>query len=143
MRERNLSQISHFLGVDYGRSKIGLALADAETRLAFAYAVILNNTKFIDNLSDIIKKENVRAVIIGCLNHNFSRKKEESKKQAEKLGEMIKKMFPRIVVEYQEEMFTSIMARQNMAEKGGKKLAQDDQEAARIILQEWLDHKSY
>jgi len=46
-------------------------------------------------------------------------------------------------VEYQNEMFTTKMAQANLIERGEKGVSQhDDEEAARIILQEWLDRKN-
>jgi RNase H-fold protein (predicted Holliday junction resolvase) len=45
-------------------------------------------------------------------------------------------------IEYQEEMFTTKQAQRNLIEKGVKGIKKfDDQEAARIILQGWLDKK--
>ena len=47
--------------------------------------------------------------------------------------------FP-IRIEYQNEMFTTKMAQANLIERGVKHVSlHDDEEAARIILQEWLD----
>jgi len=45
-------------------------------------------------------------------------------------------------VEYQNEMFTTKIAQANLMEKGIKSIKKyDDMEAARIILQSWLDKK--
>lgn len=61
----NEPEISHILGVDYGKSKIGLALADSETRMAFAYGTIENNKQLFQKLAEIIEKEGVTKVIVG------------------------------------------------------------------------------
>jgi len=61
--------------------------------------------------------------------------------EGEKLGEIIEDNFG-IEVQYQNEMFTTKMAQQNLIEKGVKGIKRyDDQEAARIILQDWLDKR--
>ena len=45
-----------------------------------------------------------------------------------------------ISVEFFDEMFSTKMAHANIKMRGGKNIAEfDDQEAARIILQGWLD----
>ena len=119
---------SHFLGVDFGEAKIGLAVADSETRIAFSYGTLKNDKELIDNLKNIIEKEKINKLILGdagvetrhCLDSTM-------------LG---------IPVEYQNEMFSTLEAERNLKEKGAKKIKRfDDQEAARIILQSWLDKK--
>lgn len=130
--------ITRYLGIDYGKSKIGLALADSETRIAFAYKTLDNNKDFFQKLGKIIDQENVTEIIIGIPAYVSQ---SEIKSEARKLGEKIKEIF-KIGVEYQNEMFTTKMARGNLKEKGLKKIKRyDDQEAAKIILQDWLDRK--
>lgn len=137
----NEPETSHILGIDFGTAKIGLALADNETKLAFAHITLKNGRNFFNDLAEIIEKKNVKTAVIGCLEHNINRKNGESKNQfVSDLEKKIKSKFPDIRVAYQEEMFTSIIARKNLAEKGAKNLNLDDQESARIILQEWLDN---
>ncbi|MDR3558879.1 MAG: Holliday junction resolvase RuvX [Candidatus Pacebacteria bacterium] len=137
MAPSNEPEISHILGIDYGTAKIGLALADVETRIAFVYNTFKNNKDFLDKLAETIEKENVGEIIIGApayLN------KSESAQAGEKFGEAIQKMFPEIRIEFQNEMFTTKMAQNNLIERGDKNIKKhDDAEAARIILQIWLD----
>jgi putative Holliday junction resolvase len=133
---QNSAQISHILGVDFGQSKIGLALADTETRMAFAYDTLANDQKFQEKLAEIAAKENVEKIIIGIPSY-VNIKKEES--AGEKLGKIIEKEL-QISVEYQDEMFTTKMAKENLIESGAKSVDKNnDAEAARIILQSWLD----
>ena len=134
----NEAEISHILGVDFGAAKIGLALAEYETKMAFAYTTIPNDKNFLQNLTEIIKKENINKIIIGIpsyVNH------EKTEYEGEKLGKLIKNIFPDMEIEYQDEMFTTKMAQDNLIAKGVKGVKKyDDQEAARIILQSWLDN---
>lgn len=135
------TEISHYLGVDYGTSKIGLALADWETRMAFTYVAIKNDKNLLSNLSEIIKEKNVSKVIIGVPTY-ISKKKVEYGGEA--LGKLITESFPGVQIEYQDEMFTTIMAENNLIARGIKKIKRyDDKEAARIILQEWLDNRRH
>lgn len=128
-----------FLGIDYGKSKVGLAMADSETRMAFAYGTLENNKNLLQKLAEIIEKENISKVIIGVASYI---NKESVIYPGEKLGNFLKDKL-RIEVEYQEEMFTTRQAQRNLIEKGVKGIKKyDDQEAARIILQSWLDRQN-
>lgn len=132
----NTAQISTFLGVDFGKSKIGLAIADEETQMAFAFDTLKNDKEFWDNLKGIVRCENVKAIIIGSTKHE---KDPESAKEKISFGEKVKKEIG-VDIFFQEEMFTTKMAQQNLKMHGMKNIAaSDDQESARIILQEWLD----
>lgn len=118
---------SHILGIDFGRAKIGLAIADSETRIASGYAVLDNDKNFLLKLAEIIEKEEISRVIIG--------KTDTAKKLADFIKEKLK-----IEVTYQSEIFTTQQAQRNIIEKGMKGIKRfDDQEAARLILQGWLD----
>lgn len=133
----NEAKTSHILGIDYGAAKIGLALADLETRIAFAYTTLDNNKNLLQKLAEIIKKENVRAIVIGVPAYV---NKVEVVYEGEKLGDLMKEIFPDMPIEYQDEMFTTKMAQANLIERGEKGVAaRDDEEAARIILQSWID----
>jgi putative holliday junction resolvase len=133
----NEAKTSHILGVDYGASKVGLSLADTETRIAFAYTTLKNDKGLLQSLAKIIKKESVGKIIIGVPAY-VNRK--EAIYAGEMFGELVKKALPDMEIEYQNEMFTTKMAQANLIEKQVKSVKKfDDQEAARIILQSWLD----
>jgi len=129
--------IKKFLGIDYGKSKIGLAMTDSETRMAFAYGTLDNDKNLLQKLAEIIEKENISKVIIGiCVEVKPLRLS-----NSERLGEFLKEKL-KVEVEYQDEMFTTQQAQRNLIEKGVKGIKKyDDQEAAKIILQSWLDRK--
>ena len=125
------------MGIDFGTAKIGLALADTETRIAFVYATLKNDGNFLADLAKIIEQERIETIVIGVPNYLHHEKKETA---GEKLGEMIGKAFPRVRIEYQNEMFTTKSAQDNLIAKGLKNVGKhDDAEAAKIILQEWLE----
>ena len=132
----NRPEISHFLGVDFGKAKIGLALADEETRMAFAYDTIKNNGEFLEKLRGIVEDEQVKIIVIGVTRFGTDEKNADEKIV---FGEMIEKKLG-IAVMFQDEMFTTKMAQENIKLRGGSNIAKtDDKEAARIILQSWLD----
>jgi putative transcription antitermination factor YqgF len=136
MTELNEAKISYILGIDYGASKVGLALGDFETKMAFSYGTLDNDENMLQKLAEIIEKENASKVIIGVPNH-INRK--QVVYPGEKLGEFLENKL-KIEVEYENEMFTTKMAEQGLIERGVKGIKKhDDEEAARIILQSWLD----
>lgn len=131
------SKISHYLGIDYGRSSVGLALADEETRMAFAYDTYKNDKDLLQKIVALAEERNIRKAIIGIPSYV---NKETIESEAKRLGSLLEKTLE-IEVFYQNEMFTTKMAQANLIEKGAKGInKQDDKEAARIILQEWLNN---
>jgi len=128
--------LSKYLCLDYGSGNVGVALANSETRMAFAHSVLKNDKDFLQHLKDLVKQEEISAIVIGIPSYM-------NKKENEYLGKIIGKIIEKelkIAVFYQDEMFTTKMAHNNLIERGVKGIKRfDDQEAARIILQEWLD----
>lgn len=123
------------MGLDWGKVKIGVALADDETRMAFAHSILKNDTHCADSLQKIIQDHSVETVVIGVPSvyahtHGLG-------DEARAFGENIKELYG-VRVEFFQEMFTTKMAQANLMESG-KHTSLDDQEAARLILQEWLD----
>lgn len=150
--QKNL-KISYILGIDYGESKVGLALGDSETKMAFTYGTVGNDKNLLQKLAEIVENENISKIIIGVPSHINRRQVYPVKSRkagapsvqsngaspGEKLGDILKGKL-KIGVEYENEMFTTKMAEQGLIEKGIKGIKRhDDEEAARIILQSWLD----
>lgn len=127
------------MGIDFGTSKIGLALADVEMEMAFVYQNIANDKKMLENLAKIVEKENIKKIIIGKSGKLAGSGATQKSFNVEEVGKEIKKKL-NVPVLYHEEMFTTKMAQDNLKEAGAKNIQKyDDQEAARIILQDWLD----
>jgi putative Holliday junction resolvase len=136
---QNLAKTKHILAIDYGESKVGLALADRETKIPFAYNTIENDKHLLVKIGEIIAEKNVDTVILGIPAY-INRKSVEYIQ--EKIGKIIASEFP-VKVEYQDETFTTKMAHANLIQKGVKGIKKyDDQEAARIILEGWLNRQN-
>jgi putative Holliday junction resolvase len=134
---KNSTKTKYFLGIDYGEVKIGLAIADSETRIAFAYGTIKNDKNLLQNILAIIKKENIENVVIGI-------PKRVGDKNVAYAGEKLGKVFGEkgINVVSQDEIYSTKIARENLKEKGLRDINRfDDVEAARIILSSWLEKK--
>ncbi|KKR21701.1 MAG: Holliday junction resolvase YqgF [Candidatus Moranbacteria bacterium GW2011_GWA2_39_41] len=132
------TEAEHFLGLDYGKAKIGLAVADSETKIAFAHSTLDNDQNIFDKIGDIIVAEAVSGVVIGKPKETDQYDSVSVSSFASEIAEM----FPLIKIEFEDEMFTTKMAEDRLKEKGAKKIKNlDNQEAARIILQSWLDRQ--
>ncbi len=126
----------NYLGIDWGASAVGVSYADAETRMAFPLPTLPNDRNLFRALGDIIVGKDVGTVVVGVPSYV---NREVIPYDGELFGMELGKRFP-IRVAYQDEMFTTKMAEANLKERGAKKISRfDDAEAARIILQEWLD----
>ena len=116
------------LGIDYGRSKIGLAIAEgplAEPLVVIRYS----DTKILEEkIKQIIEKNQIEKIIVGISEGAMG---EESKKFAEKIG-----------AETFDETLTSQDA-QTLAMEAGigpkKRREMEDAYAATIMLQNYLD----
>ncbi|MDH4330253.1 MAG: Holliday junction resolvase RuvX [Candidatus Moranbacteria bacterium] len=129
--------MKNYLGIDWGESKIGLAFADGETKIAFSYTTFKNDRNLVNNIAKAINDKEVSVVVIG-ISENL--KYEKKFKNEKELGRKLETMTG-VEVKYQSEMFSTKMAERNLIERGAKKIKRfDDQESAKIILQEWLDN---
>ena len=126
-----------FLGIDWGSVDVGIALADPETRIALTCTTLRNDEQLLQRIAEIIEREDVGTIVIGIPSYV---NRAEVEYEGEKLGRLLAQFLPEIAIAYQNEMFTTKMAQHNLIERGMKNVSKhDDEEAARIILQEWLD----
>lgn len=123
------------LGIDYGASKIGLALADLETKIATPFKILIKEKNPIFKIKEICEQENISKIIVGL---PVGLKGVDSK-QYKNVVNFIDKLRQEIKLEIveQDEKLTSIYAQKLMRETKAKKL--DDDVAAMIILQSYLD----
>ncbi|MFZ2193635.1 MAG: RuvX/YqgF family protein [Candidatus Moraniibacteriota bacterium] len=135
----NINKTEYILGIDYGDAKIGLAIADSETRMAFSYGTLSNDKDLLHDILDIIKKEKIKTVVIGIPKRLKDKKNEYV---SQELGDEIIKS-GKALVEYQDEIYSTKIARENLKEKGMKNISQfDHEESARIILDSFLQKKA-
>lgn len=121
----------YYLGIDWGKNKVGIAVADKETLIATGYKKVLEEN-LLEEILFFNSKNKVEKVIIG-INENV--------KNQPKFREILKDFIKnRIRIEFEDENFSTKMAQKNIMEFKEKNLAEiDDEESARIILQSWLD----
>jgi putative Holliday junction resolvase len=134
-----------YLGVDYGSSKIGLALSDESGTMGFPHSVVSNTPRLIDEVCVLIAKENVGAVVIGE-SHDFKGADNPIAKDARALGALITERAG-VPVFYESEVFTSALARRapekEMKSRSPKSRANVDASAAALILTSYLSRMSH
>ncbi len=120
------------LGIDYGEKRVGVAVADTDTNMAFPKAVLPNNKFLMGEIKNMCKGYGVEKIIIGE-SKDFKGRNNEIMKDIE----MFKKMLEidlGLSVEYIPEFMSSQQALH--LQEDTKML---DASAATIILQSYLD----
>jgi putative Holliday junction resolvase len=118
------------LGVDYGLKWIGVAISDAERKIAFPYETLENNSRFFSRLNEIIKKEEIYKIVIGLpLN-----KKMKATSQTAAVENWAEKLIKEVdlPIDFENEIFTSKAADRYDAKN-------QHSAAAAILLQSYLD----
>ncbi|MDQ6985939.1 MAG: Holliday junction resolvase RuvX [Candidatus Dojkabacteria bacterium] len=129
------------LSIDYGTKKIGLAISDEDLAFALKLPILYvdTNTNLIEKINEVLEKNGTNIILIGYpLNSDFEKTKicfeiDEFIESLEKNNDSLK------IVKINETL-TSKQAKINhhYSKFKSKHL---DSEAARIMLQEYLDHK--
>lgn len=152
-----------YLGIDFGERKIGLALSDERGVFAFPHGIIsgLDNNKAADHIMRIILLEQINHIVIGK-SLRLDGGDNPTLKKAKDFGVKLKKHADapmKLTVVYQDERFSSVLARTNPGTKKGRPQTrmrdnkraenkksdselggvQDDAHAAALVLQSYLD----
>ncbi|MBT5338816.1 Holliday junction resolvase RuvX [Candidatus Falkowbacteria bacterium] len=125
----------NILGLDWGKAKIGIALGSDETKIASPILILENNGEWLDRLKRIIVSEMIGIVVIG---KPVSLKGDESMShEFEYFVRQVKKLGKKIV--FEDERLSTKLAQGLMRDFKKTKRAQDDDVAATVILQSYLD----
>lgn len=138
-----------FLGIDFGTKRIGLAISDEEGFLAFPKEIVLNNGDTFKKIEEIIKKENIKEIVVGE-SVDFRGALNVLSSRIELFILDLKEKF-NLPVHKQKEFLTSVEARKMGNSKKKFNLARShtrvkqiksgriDASAAALILQRYLD----
>jgi len=138
-----------FLGIDYGTKRIGLAISDENGKLAFPKEILPNDFHTFDRLGVLIKKENVKEIVVGE-SVDFSGKLNALSGRIEVFILELSEKF-NLPVHKQKEFLTSVEARKSKNDKTSMNQSQShskvkqiksgriDASAAALILQRYLD----
>ncbi len=128
------------LGIDYGNKRIGIAIGEPDVNMAFSRELV-NSCGSIKNdsvlIAQIAKSENCDLIVIG-LPLLPSGEEGTQSQIAKSLGHEIEQMGHK--VQYFDERYTTSQASANLSHLNSKKRKQlEDSEAARIMLQQFLE----
>ena len=132
------------LGIDYGDSRIGLAMSDPIKIIASPFKTILNegNEKCLQVFQSLIKEKNVEAIVVGL---PIGLKGQETV-QTKKVREFANLLYAlKLPIHLEDERLSSVSAEKSMIQqniKTGHNKGLIDQRAAAIILQQFLDKQN-
>ncbi len=142
--------MAKILGIDHGAVRIGIAVSDESSSIAFGREIILNNKDVFVKIKKFITDEHITQIVIG---YPLTLKGEKSEQTlaVERFETDLKKTlsgspFNNITIIRWDERFTSKMASDSMLESGMKKKKRQqkgniDIISASLMLQSYLDSK--
>lgn len=131
------------LGIDYGTRRIGIALSDPTGIIAQGLCVIDNTGDACEAIEDIVRDQHVARIVVGvpyAPDGGLGRKGEEVMEFVDRLRSNVD-----VPVETWDESFTTVEAHRQLREAGMKRKRRGekgraDEMAARLLLQEYLEH---
>jgi putative holliday junction resolvase len=137
--------VGRILAIDYGKKRAGLAVTDPMKMIANALDTVHPN-ELLDYLAGYMDKESVDTIVVGYPKQ-MNNQESESVQYIRPFLKKLKKQFPNVTVELEDERFTSGMAKEAMLQGGMKKKqrqnkANVDKISATIILQSFLERKT-
>lgn len=126
--------MTKILGIDYGKRKIGLAMAEGKLAAPLKVIKIKTEEEAIEKIKQTIKEEEIEKVVIGIAEGGMG-------KQTRKFTTKLRKEL-NIPVETWDETLTTKDAQRLSIEAGiqrKKRKEQEDAYAATLLLQNYLD----
>jgi putative Holliday junction resolvase len=133
--------VTRIVALDHGSRRIGVAVGDTETGMAFARPAIRRRSVAvdIDTISTIVRDEEAELVLLG-LPLNMDGSEGPQAAAARDFGERLAAIG--LTIAFADERLTSWQAEEQLASEGRRPSRQSgelDSAAARLILQEYLD----
>ena len=136
--------MDRIIGIDYGSARTGLAVSDPLQIFASALET-LPSAKIIEYLQKYSASETITLFVVG-MPLELDGTPSGTAHQVRSFVGQLKKAFPGVPVEYEDERFTSVLAHRAMVDGGMKASRRRDKKevdkiSAAIILQSYLDKK--
>ncbi len=132
-----------YLGIDFGASRVGLALSDSDGIIAQPYGAIewSDTDDLIEQIAEIITEKRVEIIVIGHPIH-LSGESSEMSRKVEDFAKLIGRRLPDKKLVLVDERLSTKQAEAAIREGGGKPSLNKeavDTVAAAIILQSYLE----
>ena len=136
--------MKRLVGIDYGKKRVGVAVSDPLMIFASPLETV-PTANIINYLKTYTSKEEVEKFVVGYPIHMDNRPSEAAQ-YVDIFLKQLRKAFPQIPVELEDERFTSVLAFQSLIDSGVKKMDRRDKSAvdkvsAALILQTYMDRK--
>ena len=136
--------MGRILGIDYGDSRIGLAISDTNKIIASPFKTIKNKgfDKTKEKIFDIIQENEIEIIVLG-LPISMSGADTNQTKRVRKFQDLIQDLD--VPIQMQDERLSSLSAKKSLIQqkiKTGHNKHLIDSTAAAIFLQHYLDSRS-
>jgi putative pre-16S rRNA nuclease len=136
--------MSRIIGLDHGSRRVGVAIGDTETGMAFARPAVRRRGGMADlqAIGELVRGEGAECVVLG-LPRNMDGSEGPQAAAARAFGEQLARIGLEVV--YVDERLTSWEAGERLAATGARpsrRSGELDSAAARLILQEYLDARA-
>lgn len=130
--------MARLLALDFGAKRTGIAVTD-ELQIIASGLTTVETPKLLDFLKDYLSKNQVETIVLGHPTR-LDGSDTHNTKPVEELAEKLKSTFPGIPILFEDERFTSKMAKDSMLQMGMKKKDRQrkelvDEISAVLILQ--------
>jgi len=136
--------LEHILALDIGSVRIGIAISDPLGIFAQGVGFLNAQGSWLEDLTLLIRKHNVKKVVIG-LPIRTNGKKDREADAISDLTDKLKEKFPDITFILWDERFTTTLAQNYLRDSGmsgKKKRNRVDMIAATVLLQSYLDYSN-
>lgn len=123
-----------YIGIDYGKRNIGIAISDEAENFAFPHAVWTNDKSFVRKLKELIDIDSIKGVVVG-LPLNFKGEDTETSRLVRKFVDKLAQEIG-IQIFFENELFTTILAKRIQGE-----IATIDASSAALILESFLQRR--
>ncbi len=136
--------MDRMVGIDFGRKRTGLAVSDPLGIFASPLETVIT-AKIIDYLKNYAQKEHIVLFVVG-MPVNMNGAPSEAAADVQAFLKNLRRNFPDVPVQLEDERFTSVLAHKAMIDGGMKASrrrdkAEVDKISASIILQTYMDRQ--
>jgi putative Holliday junction resolvase len=129
------------LGIDFGSSRIGIAISDELGMLAHPLETLPNDSLFLSKLRKIVLEKGISRIVVG-IPRNMDGSYGPAAEKAKLFFSQLKSEFPGVQLISWDERLTTVEA-QRLLHAAGRDLKKSrpviDQVAAQVLLQSYLD----